>query len=61
MLKVQGVIIFSDGSRALSPSWHASVDASSSNICDNDWEKCGDERSISKRNAAVFILVLALE
>jgi hypothetical protein len=32
-------------------------DVSSSDICDNDQEKCSDIRSISKRNTIVFILV----
>jgi hypothetical protein len=38
----------------LSPSWHASVNASSSDIYDNDWEKRGDARLISKRNVIVL-------
>jgi hypothetical protein len=31
-LKVQGVMVFPDGSLALPPSWHASVDVMSSDI-----------------------------
>jgi hypothetical protein len=32
----------------LTPSWHASVDVVSSDICDEDREKCDYTRSISK-------------
>jgi hypothetical protein len=34
----------------LPPSWHASVDMSSSDICDKDQEKHDDVRSILKIN-----------
>jgi hypothetical protein len=33
----------------LTPSWHASVDVVSSDICDEDREKCDYTRSISKK------------
>jgi hypothetical protein len=34
----------------LPPYWRASVDISSSDICDKDQKKCGDVRSISQMN-----------
>jgi hypothetical protein len=53
-------MIFSDGSQALSSSWHASVNIWSSDISDEDREKCNDARSIPRMNMEVFILVQAL-
>jgi hypothetical protein len=38
----------------LPPSWRASVDVSSSDICDKDREKCDDVRSISRMNTVVL-------
>jgi hypothetical protein len=50
MLKVQGVMIFSDRSRAFAASWCASVDVSSSHIYDEDRDKRDDTKSISRMN-----------
>jgi hypothetical protein len=50
MLNVQDAMIFQDGSWALLPSWHASVDVSSSNICDENREKRNNARSILRMN-----------
>jgi hypothetical protein len=60
MLKIQGAMIFPDGSRALSPSWSASVDVWSSDICDENRDKCDDVRSILRMNMMIFILVQTL-
>jgi hypothetical protein len=47
-------MIFSDGSSALSPTWRASVDVSSSDTCDKDREKRDDARSISRINTTIL-------
>jgi hypothetical protein len=45
-----GVMIFPNRSRALAPSWRASVDVSSLDICDEDWDKHDDAKSILRMN-----------
>jgi hypothetical protein len=50
MLNVQNAIIFQDGSWALLPSWRASVDVSSSDICDENQEKHNNASSILRMN-----------
>jgi hypothetical protein len=50
MWSFQVAIIFLDGSFALPPSWRASFNVSSSDICDKNWEKHDDVRSISRMN-----------
>jgi hypothetical protein len=47
-------MIFLDGSCALFPTWHASVDIMSSDTCVKDREKYDDVRSISRMNMTVL-------